>query len=269
MKPDPMLDRHNGIPLYVQVRDALRSQILAQNIAPGEHLPSELELHEQFGVSRSVVRQALAELAKEGLIRRHQGRGSVVVPARVHHRRAAQAGGLHHQFAAAGEQLRTVVLDVAAATAPETTAQILGTSTAWRIERLRYVNDEPLLFMRSWVSRELFPHLTAKAIEGSLLEYMRSTGVVPVGGPRQLRAVPADPVVSVHLDVELGTPVLLLHAVTNDDRGRGVECSTVWHRPSTVFDVEATVDPTDGVAPGISRARELLAELTSLIGPAP
>lgn len=276
MVPQPGLDRDSGVPLYAQVRDVLRSQILGQNIAPGELLPGELELQETFGVSRSVIRQALAELADSGLIRRQHGRGSVVVPPRVHHRRAEQAGGLSRQLAAAGEQLRTVVIDLVAGTAPEAAVPALGTTDAWRIERMRFVTadarsetgtDEPLVFMRSWVSRELFPDLTADAIQGSLLEYMRSTGVVPVGGPRQLRAVPADPTVAGHLGIEVGTPVLLLHALTNDAQGRGLEWSTVWHQPSTVFDVEAKVDTPDVVPADLNRLRDLVGELSQLLSP--
>ncbi|MDV3124221.1 GntR family transcriptional regulator [Mycobacterium sp. 21AC1] len=265
--PEQALDRASGVPLYAQVREVLRSQILGQNIAPGEHLPGELELQESFGVARSVIRQALAELADAGLIRRERGRGSVVVPTRVHRRRAEQAGGLSRQLAAAGEQLRTVVIDLTAATAPEAAVAALETSDAWRIERLRFVDDEPLVFMRSWVSRELFPELTADAIQGSLLGYMRSAGVVPVGGPRQMRAVPADPTVAGYLGIDVGTPVLLLHAVTNDAHGRGLEWSTVWHEPSTVFDVDARVAAEDSTAPDLGRVRELVAELTTLFTP--
>ncbi|KWX25714.1 GntR family transcriptional regulator [Mycolicibacterium wolinskyi] len=272
---EPLLDRDSGVPLYAQIRDVLRGQILGQHIAPGEHLPGELELQERFGVARSVIRQALSELADAGLIRRERGRGSVVVPTRLHHRRAEQAGGLSRQLAAAGEHLRTVVLDLRAATAPDAAVPALRTADAWRIERLRFVDEEPLVFMRSWVSRELFPDLTADAIEGSLLGYMRSTGVVPVGGPRQLRAVPADPTVADHLGIDVGTPVLLLQALTNDDQGRGLEWSTLWHQPSTVFDVDAKVEtrvdaPADPAAPGspdFDRVRELIAELASIIGP--
>ena len=265
MVSEPVMDRGSGIPLYAQVRDVLRRQILSQSIAAGEHLPGELELQETFGVSRSVIRQALAELADAGLIRRQQGRGSVVVPTRVHHRRAEQAGGLSRQLAAAGEHVRTVVIDLVSGTAPEAVVPTIGTADAWRIERLRFVDDEPLAFMRSWVSRELFPSLTADAIEGSLLDYMRSTGVVPIGGPRQLRAVPADPTVAGHLAIDVGTPVLLLHAVTNDAHGRGLEWSTLWHQPTTVFDVEATVDALDRPPRDIDRLRDLVAELSALI----
>lgn len=243
----------------------LRTQILGQHIAPGEHLPGELELQEKFGVARSVIRQALAELADAGLIRREHGRGSVVVPAREHHRRAEQAGGLSRQLAQAGEHLRTVVIDLAAGTAPDVAVPALGTTNAWRIERLRFVDDEPLVFMRSWVSRELFPDLTADGIQGSLLGYMRSTGVVPVGGPRQLRAVPADPTVAGFLGIDVGTPVLLLQALTNDAQGRALEWSTLWHQPSTVFDVEARVDAGDSTGPDLRRVRDLVSELSSLI----
>jgi GntR family transcriptional regulator len=267
---EPVVERGSGTPLYAQIRDTLRQQILGQTLSPGELLPSELELQDTFGVSRSVVRQALAELADAGLIRRQRGRGTVVVPLRAHHRRAEQAGGLSQQLATAGQQLRTVLVDLTAGTAPDAAIPALGTADAWRIERLRFVGDEPLVFMRSWVARVLFPSLTADALgEGSMLDFMRSTGAVPVGGPRQLRAVPADPTVARHLGIDIGTPVLLLQAVTNDELDRGLEWSMVWHHPSTVFDVDARVDPPPSPPADVRRMRDLVAELAALVAVEP
>ena len=86
------LERGDG-PLYVQIRDAIRQQIDGQSLPPGAPLPTEDELQATYGVSRSVVRQALGQLADWGLIVRQRGRGSVVAPHREHHRRANQAGG--------------------------------------------------------------------------------------------------------------------------------------------------------------------------------
>ncbi len=69
------------------------------------------------------------------------------------------------------------------------------------------------------------------------------------------------------LCIDVGTPVLPLHAVTNDAHGRALEWSTVWHQPSTVFDVDARVDAFDADPQDFDRVRELVAELSSLIGP--
>lgn len=61
-----------------QVADALLSMILERGLAAGDTLPSTGELAERFAVSRTVVREALADLAGRGIIERSQGRESVV-----------------------------------------------------------------------------------------------------------------------------------------------------------------------------------------------
>lgn len=65
-------------PIYQQIRDYLREEILSRRWKPGDRLPSENELSVQFGGSRITVKQALADLVKEGLVYRIQGRGTFV-----------------------------------------------------------------------------------------------------------------------------------------------------------------------------------------------
>jgi GntR family transcriptional regulator len=281
--------RAAGLPLYAQVRDALRQQIDGRSLPPGAPLPTEEALQVRFGVSRSVVRQALGDLADLGLIVRQRGRGSVVAPRPEHRRRADQAGGLRQQVEARGRHLRTEIVALTPDRAPSAAADALGVSKAWRLERIRRVEDEPMVFMRTWLPRELFPHLTAEDLDGgSLHDWMRARGVEPLGGPRQLQAVPADETVAAHLELPVGVPVLLLQGVTRDHYERGLEWFTAWHRPDTVFDVDAQVGARQTRGGGVAdvsgapvssevmsnedlgRARELMQELALLLGtPAP
>ena len=271
--PSPELGRAAGVPLYAQIRDALHHQIDSHSLPPGAPLPTEEALQARYGVSRSVVRQALGDLADLGLIVRHRGRGSVVAPRPEHRRRADQAGGLRQQVEAGGRHLRTEIVELAADEAPDAAAAEFGGADAWRLERIRRVEDEPLVFMRTWVPRELFPLLSAEGLDGgSLHDWMRTRGVEPQGGPRQLQAVPADEVVAEHLTLAVGVPVLLLQGVTRDQYGRGVEWFTAWHRPDTVFDVDAHVGPRPLGAGGgeeLGRVRELVQELGQLLGTQP
>jgi len=249
---EAQLDRSSA-PLYVQVREALKQRITEDALPPGAMLPTEEELQSTFGVSRSVVRQALGDLADAGLVERRRGRGSVVSAPGEHRRRLQEAGGLHRQVLDSGHSMATRVLDLQAVTAPVDAQRALDTRDAWQLERVRSVDGEPSVFMRTWVPREVAPRLTADELGGgSLLALLRGLGHAPVGGQRHVQAVPAEADVAQHLGIGAGAPVLLLTGETRDRAGRCLEWFRAWHSPRTVFDVDAVVAPEALPAPGSS-----------------
>ncbi|MDI3329003.1 MAG: GntR family transcriptional regulator [Alicyclobacillaceae bacterium] len=70
--------RKNGIPLYIQVKEAVLAQIKSGHWKPGDKLPTERELSERLKVSRNTVSQAYQELESEGILTSVQGRGTFV-----------------------------------------------------------------------------------------------------------------------------------------------------------------------------------------------
>lgn len=66
------------LPIYVQIRTYIYDRIKSGDWKPGDQIPSERDLSAQFGVSRVTIRQALANLEDEGLLRRAQGQGTFV-----------------------------------------------------------------------------------------------------------------------------------------------------------------------------------------------
>ena len=77
------LERKGGIPLYVQIKEALRDAILASTAEAELVLPPPRELAHRLKVSRNTVSMAYAELEREGLVVAQAGRGTLVVdPAR-------------------------------------------------------------------------------------------------------------------------------------------------------------------------------------------
>jgi len=74
------VDRVQSNEGYVRVRDYLTNAIREHAFAPGDRLPTERQLAEQFNVSRAITRRALGELEAEGAIRRQVGRGTFVRP---------------------------------------------------------------------------------------------------------------------------------------------------------------------------------------------
>lgn len=73
-----LLDRTSPLPLYVQLKTILSEEIQSGALKPGDAMPSEYTLCKKFGLSRYTVRRALDELVKEGIIERHQGKGTFV-----------------------------------------------------------------------------------------------------------------------------------------------------------------------------------------------
>ena len=65
--------------LAQRVVAGLKDKILAGDLPPGHKLPSEAELIDEYGVSRTVVREAVTRLRAEGLVETFQGRGSFVL----------------------------------------------------------------------------------------------------------------------------------------------------------------------------------------------
>ena len=89
-----VLDRSSFVPLYYQLQEILKEHIESGTWRPGDMLPSEPELARRYGVSRVVVRQALAILQDDRQVIRVQGRGTFVAEPKLDTR----AGGLSRQL---------------------------------------------------------------------------------------------------------------------------------------------------------------------------
>lgn len=79
------IDRQGRLSLYHQLYEILHRDILMGRLKPGDQLPTEKELINQYEVSRITVRRVLNMLVQEGLIYRQAGRGSFVAHATLEH----------------------------------------------------------------------------------------------------------------------------------------------------------------------------------------
>ncbi|GIH20917.1 winged helix-turn-helix domain-containing protein [Rugosimonospora africana] len=77
MTIDPSIDR----PLWKQVADALRADIDAGRIKPGQRLPSELSIQQRTNLSRTTVHKAITQLELEGRVEIRPPKGVFVLPA--------------------------------------------------------------------------------------------------------------------------------------------------------------------------------------------
>lgn len=78
MNPTIAINGNPGIPKHEQLREFLLGELSSGRLKPGDALPTEQKLTVEGRMSRNTVRQALAELERQGLIRRVAGRGTFV-----------------------------------------------------------------------------------------------------------------------------------------------------------------------------------------------
>ncbi len=72
------IDRESGTTLYVQIYGIIRGMLESGEWQPDSVIPSEDELCKLFSVSKATVRLALADLVRDGFLRRQQGKGTFV-----------------------------------------------------------------------------------------------------------------------------------------------------------------------------------------------
>ncbi len=74
----PVFDKESVTPLYEQVADYVAGQIGAGHLAPGQKLPAERDLADQWDVGYQTVRRAMQELRKRGLVVSRVGKGTFI-----------------------------------------------------------------------------------------------------------------------------------------------------------------------------------------------
>ncbi len=72
------LNKRDGIPLYLQLKEIISERIKNGTYASGDLLPSETQLSQNYQITRQTARRAISELVKEGLVRTEHGKGSFV-----------------------------------------------------------------------------------------------------------------------------------------------------------------------------------------------
>lgn len=120
------------LPAYEQVKAFVKQQIGSGAWRPGDPVPSEAALQQQFGLSRMTVNRAMKELAVEGLVTRVQGSGTVV--AQLHRISTTLAlRDIREEITESGHHHATRVLAVESARADAGQAQVFKLRTGARL----------------------------------------------------------------------------------------------------------------------------------------
>ncbi|WP_309066200.1 GntR family transcriptional regulator [Microbacterium sp.] len=228
------IDRRSAAPMYDQLRQLIIDHIHRENLQPGDGLPGEHRLCEQYGISRTVVRQALAQLEHEGLVERVKGKGTFVARPRTSESLVHTLEGLYDEVERRGGHVHSEVLrhertvadgEVAAALEVPVGAPVVV------LERLRYVDGDAWSLSTTWMPDEVGSlTLGADLSESSLYRLLGEHGIHATHGVRSAEATVATHEQAKHLGVSAGSALLRLRSVSRDDHDRVIEFFLAYHR---------------------------------------
>ncbi len=166
--------RSSPIPLYWQIEDDLRRKIQEGMWPPGARLPSEQELGQLYRASRITIRQALGNIAADGLVSREPGRGTF-----VHNSKLTSAARVLASFTEEmmrlGYDIQTRIVTQRIEPANALVAGKLGIGVGepvHRLDRLRFADGEPLALQRAHLPGSRFPGLESADLSGSLYAFL-------------------------------------------------------------------------------------------------
>jgi GntR family transcriptional regulator len=229
-----MINRNIKVPFYYQLYEILLGKIVRGEWKPGDLLPTENDLLEQYQVSRSTVRQALDLLVGEGKIYRQRGRGSFVAHPPVD-QALNRIISFTEDMRRRGLEPRTHVLASELVPAPDDIARRLkiepGEELA-RLERLRLADDEPMSLEEAFLVHRLCQGvLDQDYAHFPLRETLKNKYGIRLTHARQnIRAVSAPKKIARILSIQPNTALLYIERVSFSDQEVPVEYIRFYHR---------------------------------------
>jgi GntR family transcriptional regulator len=249
------VDRRSPVPLYLQLEDVLSREIIAGRLSPGDQLPAEPDIAEHFGVSRSVVRQALMRLDQEGLVRRAHGAGTFVLRNRQRSWLVQDvAGFFRDEVERHGHDVTSKVLRLAVEPMPVWAADALSVpegSPGVVLERLRWVDGVLTVYDVNYLLAELAPMVSdlEDDAHGSLYGVLAREGLTVAGGRRIVDSVIAGQKFADILEVRAWEPLLVIEGIDWDRNLRAFDCYRTWIRPDRMK-IEVQVMPAGASTAG-------------------
>lgn len=246
------LDRSVPVPFYYQIREQLRELISAGELTPGDALPGEVEFAADLGVSRMTVRQALTQLANEGLLRREPGRGTFVAEAKPHIEWPTdELQSFTEAYRSAGHVAGSRVISRRVVEATPHVARHLEVSPKTpvvEILRVRLVDGRDISMETSYYPEARFPELAQLAGDNvSIYQLMKERFDIDPAEALQVTEVSvATEFEASTLGMPRGVPVFLFRRIARDGSGQVIEYTKAVTRADRVRWARRLVRTKDG-----------------------
>ena len=217
-----VIDKRSYIPIYIQLKNYLKEQIVRKRLKPDEKIPSENELSSELGISRMTVRHAIKELEREGNVYTKKGEGTFVrKPSET--QMLVKLDGFSTEMRKRGFRVHSEVLEATKLTYREEFESAYGGLQAEKgepivcLKRLRFLENKPFAVESSFLH-----FLTGEGLlqmsydsEFSMYRYLEENLKVKlVRAEHTIEPRLADDTVAKYLTIKPNSPVLLIKGTT-------------------------------------------------------
>lgn len=230
VKAGEVINRNSPVPLHHQLETFLRQGIEEGRFPPNETLPTEQELQDFFNLSRTPIRQALSKLSADGLVVRQRSHGTVVLP-RPFEENLRSLSPFTEEVQRKGHNPGARIIEFKSQPADGddiTMLNLTSTDSVYHIERVRYIDEEPVgnivshipVYIVSDLKIEDFTEEGPRQSIYNVLEQVH--GIRLVRATETFRAVNLRPEAARLLNMPPDSAVLMRTRVTFDPDDRAV-----------------------------------------------
>lgn len=240
------IDKNTPVPMYYQLKKIILDMIKEGSLKPGDMLPTELELSEVLGISRTTTRQAMTELVMEGQLYRIKSKGTFVAEKKVVQDFTNVIRASHNLLQAQNVKTTTKVLMLKVEKANDLISKMLQINEGddvIHLCRLRFVNDEPNVLADAYLPMICKEMLNMDMNKTGLYEFLdMNERTMADKAVRELEAISADDKEAEMLEIKEGDPIQLTTSVTYAKSGQPIEFSIAKFRGDrNVFRCEVTI----------------------------
>jgi len=231
-----VVDPSNPMPKYLQISHWLRELIRSGRYKSDEKLPSEVELSKICQVHRNTLRQAIADLVSQGILRKEKGFGTFVTssgPVSVKHR-LKQISSFKDDLSEIGIKEKTVLLQTEIIQSPALVAERLFLGPDGKVvmvRRLRTGDGIPLIYEESYLPYDMFQGITDMDLTGSMYKIItREFHTVLERSEQDIVAVNLNKKIARLLTLPENSAGLFMESVTYNDNNIPVEVLFSYYR---------------------------------------
>ena len=218
------------LPVYYQIKQAIKNWIITKEFAPGEKIFSEHELAEKFKVSRLTVRQAISQLIQEGFLVSKRGEGTFVTKnENLINSFNLEFSGFMDDLFYQVQKSQTKSVEIGRMTVPKSIREKLelgnGEEEVVQVKRIRFKDDKSFAYTINYLPLEIGLEITeGELYKKPLLRIMeQDLGIQFTEAFQTIEASFADQEISEKLGIPSGSPILFVERIMYTKRGRPIE----------------------------------------------